>query len=320
MGEGKKSEKSGRRIWLVTATTNPRRAELFIDSWRTKAARPEELALLMTWSNAHATSPGFLPYLRWTDLRIRAVSDYVAVVPAFASAIGLAPEIAPNDIVVCLHDDVELLEQDWDEFLRAWWDGHPNTVLAGFFGARGLGSDDLYDRPYDPMQLARQDCFSNMRDAEAHGRRETTPQRAVVFDGFSQVMRGDFAREAWGELTTLGFRHHFYDGALGCLAAQWKRDARQGRSASRFSKDFVDNLKLAAGLGLAPNPPENLPETWFLPIACHHAGGMTAVGDQGYQDWARKQIEGGDQGFWEESHRIGYEEFRDVLPLRVEED
>jgi hypothetical protein len=58
----------------------------------------------------------------------------------------------------------------------------------------------------------------------------------------------------------------------------------------------------------------------MIPVKCHHAGGQTAVGDQGYQAWAKAKIAGGDQGFWEESHRYFYEELRDVLPLRLKEE
>ena len=58
-------------------------------------------------------------------------------------------------------------------------------------------------------------------------------------------------------------------------------------------------------------------ETWYLPIACTHYGGRTAVGDPGYPAWAPPQVEGGDQGFWAHAHRTGYDAFRDVLPLRV---
>ena len=70
-------------------------------------------------------------------------------------------------------------------------------------------------------------------------------------------------RRPWTVLENLGIRHHLYDGLLGCLAKRYGW------------------------------------ETWFLPVHCHHLGGVTAVGDQGYQAWAKTQTDGvGDQAFW----------------------
>ncbi|HEY9015251.1 MAG TPA: hypothetical protein VIM84_09335, partial [Gemmatimonadales bacterium] len=85
----------------------------------------------------------------------------------------------------------------------------------------------------------------------------------------------------FAEMASWGVTHHFYDGMLGALAARldW--------------------------------------EVWFLPVRCRHFGGQTAVGDAGYAEWAKTQHPDGDQGFWQDAHRIGYDRFRDVLPLRV---
>ena len=58
-------------------------------------------------------------------------------------------------------------------------------------------------------------------------------------------------------------------------------------------------------------------EVWCLPVACHHHGGLTAVADARYHAWARQQRPHGDLTFWAEAHRIVYDEFRDVLPIRV---
>jgi len=155
----------------------------------------------------------------------------------------------------------------------------------------------LYVTPYDPMQLARVGFRSNLEDAEQHGLRSVLPERVACLDGFSQVGRREFweghcgslerasrldeTPRPWDYLVNLGMRHHFYDGALGCLAARYGW------------------------------------ETWYLPLRGHHFGGRTAVGDEGYATWARQQTAEGDQDFWHEAHKIGYDAFRDVLPLRV---
>ena len=201
------------------------------------------------------------------------------------------------EVIACLHDDLELHDPHWGEQVLRHFDRQPACGLAGFGGALGLGDDDLYKKPYDPMQLARRHFRSNLTNAEAHGVRSLLPERVACLDGFSQIGRREFwagrepvtvlgasfrgAPRPWTTLQDLGFIHHFYDGALGCLAARYGW------------------------------------ETWYLPIACTHYGGRTAVGDPGYQDWAKTQCEGGDHGFWKSAHRIGYDHFRDVLPLRV---
>jgi hypothetical protein len=75
-------------------------------------------------------------------------------------------------------------------------------------------------------------------------------------------------------------------------------------------------------------------QVWMLPIRCHHYGGQTAVGDAGYQQWAKQQtIKGigvdpetqelvtieGDTKLWIDAHRIVYDLLRGVLPLRIQE-
>ena len=104
----------------------------------------------------------------------------------------------------------------------------------------------------------------------------------MVFDGFCQSGTEAWFQGAWDWLEKAGVRHHFYDGMLGCLAAR---------------------ARVQPGM--------------LIPVACHHAGGQTAVGSEQYQAWAKQQHPEGDQGFWLEAHQIGYAAFRDVLPMHV---
>jgi hypothetical protein len=202
------------------------------------------------------------------------------VVPAFLEGINQAVAMGA-DLIACLHDDLEITEYGWDERLVELFEKKPKALLAGFGGGKGLGHELIYAIPYDPMQLARQRFMSNMRDAEAHGERTKEVQRVACLDGFSLVGRWQFMTNSFTRMKGLGMVHHAYDSLLGAYAA------REGG------------------------------ETWLVPVACHHAGGMTAVGSQAYQAWAKAQG-AGDQGFWVQSHAIAYEEGRGVLPLRVE--
>jgi hypothetical protein len=267
-------------IGIVTATTDIARASKAIAGWNAMTA--SEKVPVHVVINGSPQQP------------------YLGVVPAFRQGVDQLLKDEPGvDIIACFHDDLELLDPGWDTRVQQTFDRYPDVGLVGFSGAIGLGTDDLYQAPYDPMQLARIGFRSNLVDAETHGARSLVPEMVVCCDGFSLIGRRAFflgasSREfllqqtsrigyvrPWTYLEHLGFIHHFYDGALGCLARRLSWQVR------------------------------------YLPVRCHHLGGQTAVGDPGYQRWAALEIDGGDRGFWEAAHRIGYDTFRDVLPLRL---
>ena len=226
-------------------------------------------------------------------------SAYLGTVPAFRLGVDAALQQYPDaEVIACLHDDLELQDPQWVQKVLDRFDRQPAIGLLGFGGAIGLGADEIYKTAYQPVQLARKGFRSNLVDAEVHGLRSLLPERVACLDGFSQIGRRAFW-EGWGfqrhrpdgiatvdyrpwhVLQDLGLIHHIYDSALGLLAARYGW------------------------------------ETWYLPIRCKHWGGQTAVGDAGYQAWAKQQVEGGDHGFWEQGHRAVYDAFVDTLPLRV---
>lgn len=257
---------------VVTATTNRDRAEDCVSSW------------------------GAVPVI-YVDNGQDGV--YLGSVEAFRRGVDAALASFPDaGIIACLHDDLQIHDPDWAARVVEYFAENPAMGLAGFGGAIALGDADLYQKEYAPQALARKGFRSNLVDAEAHGIRRLYAERVACLDGFSQIGRRAFwegrdyetqsgpaadvaSLRPWEVLRDLGMVHHFYDSALGCLAAR-------------------------AGW-----------ETWYLPIPCVHYGGRTAVGDRGYQQWALAQPQGGDHGFWREAHRIGYDAFRDVLPLSV---
>ena len=269
-------------LTVVTATVNPVRADACIRSWGVPADR-----LIIVVNGTVTEHP-----LDLADHWI-AAHRYLGTVPAFAAGVEGALEDKRTTIIANFHDDLRIDDPTWVVQVEAYFKAHPACGLLGFGGATGLGEDGIYQHPYTPYDLVRKDFMSNMEDAEAHGRRVLLPQRVACLDGFSQVMRRQFAagqlRESkWSitgpvyrQLEDLGIVHHWYDGALGALAKR---------------------------LGW---------EVHYLPIACKHFGGQTAVGDSGYQEWAKQQIPGGDQGFWEQAHKVGYDAFNDVLPVRL---
>lgn len=259
---------------VVTASRNADLYDRCAASWRDKAVYQWPIVL----------EPGF------------------GVVPLYAKGVERALNLGAT-FIACLHDDVLIDHPAWDAEIIEFFSAHPKCGLAGFGGATGLGHDLMYKIPYDPMQLARQNFLSNMREADVHGTRTTRQQRVACLDGFSLIGRRAFWQgwfqdghgrhssrtvpdqdEGWNLFTLMsswGIVHHAYDAALGCFAKR---------------------------LGW---------EVWLTPIACDHLGGRTAVADRSYHQWAGEQHPLGDQGFWLGAHQIVYDQFRDVLPIRV---
>lgn len=286
---------------VVTATINLERALPCLESWRDRSSGRvlyyivEQGGAPEPWRQFDQTDQGIGMACRSPEI--------LGVVPAFAIGVRQALQQGA-EVIACFHDDLEIQQDGWDQDVLRLFKACPRAGLCGFGGARGLGDDLMYHAPYAPMQLARQSFGSNMRDAEAHGVRWESAQPVACLDGFSQIGLANFWRgverqyelvspdAGWNLFTAmqdLGVVHHMYDGMLGCYAKR---------------------------LGY---------QTWFLPVRCHHHGGLTAVADPRYHDWATAQLSTtqrpnystGDQYFWELSHLIAYQEFRDVLPLRT---
>lgn len=278
-------------LCIVTATTNWTRARPCIESW----GLDDYEIIVVCNGGTTGQDHGVNNRITWLT-----TPDYLGSVPAFRLGVDYALGQSKSDVIACFHDDLLLQDPDWGRKVLRRFHDQPAIGLLGFGGAIELGAHDMYETPYQPMSLARHGFRSNLQDAEVHGLRSLLPERVACLDGFSQIGRralwaglsrkdeGDNTpsrqvkyQRPWTVLHELGFVHHFYDGALGCLAARYGW------------------------------------ETWYLPIRCQHFGGQTAVGDEGYQRWAQRQHPQGDQGFWQDAHRHGYDAFKDVLPLRV---
>lgn len=282
---------------IVTATSNIERARPCIESWIKTAAGADPIPIFVIVNGGPRVDSVIMAGqpIAWLQ-----TETYLGSVPAFRRGVGVA--LRDAEIIACLHDDFEILEYGWDQKVIRAFARNPNMGLAGFGGAISLGHEDMYQKPYNPMSLARGGFRSNLVDAEVHGVRSLLSEQVACLDGFSQIGRNDFFRGIWSPakiaderlsagtkpavpvwqaLEDLGIVHHLYDSLLGAIAA------RHGW------------------------------ETWYLPLRAQHHGGRTAVGDSGYGDWAKTQVAEGDHGFWKAAHAIGYEAFKDVLPLRV---
>lgn len=284
------------KLVVVTATTDAGRFNTFARELDFHAENPVPVVVIGQKNTA------------WLPLRqglLVNVPDYLGVVPAFARGVEMALRAYPQaEVIACLHDDVLMREADWDSKLLSHFDQYPSCGLAGFGGAWGLGDEQAGQGEYRPTWLVRRGFMSNMPDAEVHGSRFRVARPVAVLDGFSLCFHRSFLgghhRDASEEhperywighepsslfdvLEQWGVVHHAYDAAMGAFAKQ---------------------------LGW---------ETWYLPFACRHLGGQTAVGDAGYAEWAKAQTADsrGDQRFWEEAHGIVWSKLGHLLPFEV---
>jgi len=261
------------KLGIVTATANQHRAAPCFASWRQHASEPPPIHVVE--------------------------NTYIGAVPAFRVGVEvMLKKHSDLDVICCFHDDLLIFEQGWDLRVLSCFDDFPQVGLAGFGGWKALGTDDLYQKDYDPLQLLPTEYISNTTDAEKWGSRSHQVERVVAVSRFSQIGRrafyGGFYESEWRTkmsrrktyprpweaINKAGIIDHFYAGALGCLA-------RRGGW-----------------------------QVLALPVRCRHLGGQTS-GDASYQDWAAQEYDGGDRGIWEAAHRIGYDTFADVLPLRL---
>ncbi len=153
---------------------------------------------------------------------------------------ALREGVSDDDWILNIHDDTLIQDPGWDQKVMHWLSDYPKAALFGFGGARGLGDPELYQKPYELVQLARRDFISNMRNADLHGRRVTVPTRVATLDLFSIGAKVGFLKQTSG-WNFWPHVHHSMDNALCCEAA-----------------------KLGG-------------EVWMFPIECDHLGGQTST-------------------------------------------
>jgi len=151
------------------------------------------------------------------------------------------------------------------------------VAVVGVVGATGLGHEDIYKVPFHFTQLARCGVFSNLTDAEVHGERETGTRSVAVIDSCAVFVRSEFLNRMGGWPIAV------YPNSSHCS------DLWICCMAHRFQQTVR-----------------------MVGVACtHKSGGRGTVGE----DWLNAR--GGDHSLHQKAHVALYNDFRDVLPVRI---
>jgi len=151
------------------------------------------------------------------------------------------------------------------------------VAVVGVVGATGLAHEDLYKLPFHFTQLARYGVIGNLTDMEVHGERFTGSKDVAVVDSCAVFVRTAFINAIGGWPCTT------YPNSSHCsdlwLCCMCHRLARTVR---------------------------------MVGISCtHRSGGKGEAGSR----WLEQH--GGDSNHHQQAHRLIYEDFRDVLPIRI---
>jgi len=152
------------------------------------------------YENAYASRPAYMVYNR-----------------PLMEAYNKVLHNTQSDIIAYMHDDVMIYEKDWDIRVLTEFED-PTVGMVGFGGARGHGDPQMYQKPYELVQLARRGFMSNMRTAEAHGVRFTGNRDVAVFDGFALFVRRPILDKwgGWPDSDKTGIGYWVYDYAISC--------------------------------------------------------------------------------------------------------
>lgn len=124
------------------------------------------------------------------------------------------------DILVYVHDDVEIFAPQWLEVVIQCFQ-NLNCAALGLGGATHLGNKNLYRKPFEMANMARGGYMSNQRDWHIHGRHLLVTEEVAVVDAFFMAVDRDVLIRGGGwpedHLT-----HHCLDLWLAChLARRW---------------------------------------------------------------------------------------------------
>ena len=206
--------------------------------------------------------------------------ENVGVVKALNQIYRVAKNLGV-DYIAYTHNDVMIYEKGWntkiERILQEQEDkskalGHlPKVGVATFYGAKGIGTDNIYRSEYAMQQMIRIENVSNCNrmDPAVHGFRPINGdvEEVAVADGFSLIVRVELLDKIGG-FDMAYSPHHMYDNDI-CLES--------------LDKGFRNIV---------------------IPMDAQHLGGRTDVGE----DWASR-FGKTKQEIHQEAHPIFYKKW-----------
>lgn len=252
-----------------------------MDSWFTLAKSRLRVIFIDNGSDEPLVEQQFVRgWSKFHDITVLRNDQNTGVYPTFQQGLDAASECP---FIFYSHNDVEMLQYGWDEKMSRILkrlSAHPDKPgVCGMFGALGIGTPDLYVKPYHFTQLMRRDCITvDGMHEDSNMAIESDAERIIVLDGFSlivsrkmiqEVMNGRFDHERFPP-------HHMYDIDI-CVSSH------RGGFAN-----------------------------WVIDVDCKHHGGVTST----REDWAT-EMGSSDLAIHREAHRVFYEKWRNKLPMHL---
>lgn len=248
----------------------------YLESWFLRAKGVVDILFIDNGSDIPLESTDY--FKRWATIHNVSVhrnEKNIGVYPTFQQGY----ELTKSKFIFYSHNDVEMIEYGWDEKLRRLLSTVKNPGVCGMFGAKGIGTKDIYVAEYDYRQMMRWDCVTVKEMVDAGARLIKSPwERVIVLDGFSLIINRDFVNN----LPNSKFDyesfpiHHMYDIDI-CVSSHY--------SGYR---------------------------NYVLDIGCRHHGGVTST----RENWA-SSIGTSDLQVHRAAHRVFYSKWRGRLPASV---
>lgn len=196
----------------------------FLDTMR--ANQTDDTPLVIVDNGSLLPVRDWLKGLTMGDIVIRN-GENEGVVKSLNQIYGIAKNYA--DFIFYTHNDVMIHEKGWDtkivrlleaEEERSKVLGYlPKVGVAGFYGAKGIGTLDIYHSEYRMQQMIRLGNVSNCNrmNAAVHGFRpiQGEVEDVAVMDGFSLIVNVDLLKKIDGFDRNYP-PHHMYDNDI-CL-------------------------------------------------------------------------------------------------------
>ncbi len=130
----------------------------------------------------------------------------------YPSSLNLGLANSSGEIIAFLHNDLFVLEFEWDRKILFRFDENPKIGLAGFVGAKAVDHNGN-----------RYGVISNLLDAEHHGSRVCGVHDVVVFDSIAMLARREFLQQTNGFDTNYSYSHFSdYDISMQSLENGWQ--------------------------------------------------------------------------------------------------